>query len=745
MAEANNPNQMVFGLDIGTRSIVGTVGYKKGKQFVVVAQCNKEHETRAMLDGQIHDIAQVAETIKDVKKRLEAKIGGELHRVCIAAAGRVLRTMQTHVVMDLDEERTVTSEDIYSLHSYAIEEAYKEFLDQNNTELKFYCVGSSVVRYYLNDFAMSNLENHKAKHIGVDMIATFLPDDVVDGLYKAVELAGLEVANMTLEPIAAIQLAIPERFRLLNIALVDVGAGTSDISITKDGTIIAFGMIPTAGDSLTEKIANHCMVDFNAAEVIKRKADDQDVIEYEDIMGIKMTITKEEIAGLLSDSVDEMATLACDKIKELNGDKSVGAVFVVGGGGMIPGYTNALAEKLGLAPERVALRGKEVMQDVIFESTELKVDSLLVTPIGICLNFYEESNNFIFVRFNDSKIKLYNNSSLTIMDAAMQTDFPSSGFFPKSGPELDFTVNGKARMARGDMGEPAEIKLNGVPANLHSPIKENDIIEVKESTAGAPAHLTISALPEFKAILKANVNGNVVELPKFAAVNGVLQSEYYDIQTGDDIVILDYYTVKQIMTFMDVTLAPGTVIYVNNQVAGDDTKVYENFTVSWQLTDGSFEAAQYTYDDLMNETSEKEAGTEAANRVQESQTASQAVTQQVTQTVQQSAQAIQPQSAQATPVQPATQISQAVNTDGNTVINETVVLEPKAPFSIHVIVNRAPVTLSGKNRYVFVDIFDFISFDRTKVRGTLVTKINGRDAVYMEEIREGDVIEVNWK
>lgn len=87
---------------------------------------------------------------------------------------------------------------------------------------------------------------------------------------KAVELAGLNVANMTLEPIAAIQVAIPEMYRMLNIALVDVGAGTSDISITKDGSIIAFGMIPMAGDALTETIARHCLVDFGTAEQIKK-------------------------------------------------------------------------------------------------------------------------------------------------------------------------------------------------------------------------------------------------------------------------------------------------------------------------------------------------------------------------------------------------------------------------------------------------------------------------------------------
>ena len=92
-------DQYVFGLDIGTRSVVGTVGYKKNAtDFTVVAQEVKMHETRAMLDGQIHDISKVAETIKQVKRSLEKQLGGtKLTDVCIAAAGRVLKTVTVRV------------------------------------------------------------------------------------------------------------------------------------------------------------------------------------------------------------------------------------------------------------------------------------------------------------------------------------------------------------------------------------------------------------------------------------------------------------------------------------------------------------------------------------------------------------------------------------------------------------------------------------------------------------------------
>ena len=117
--------QLVFGLDIGTRSIVGTVGYKAGNRFIVIAQRSREHETRAMLDGQIHDIHKVGETIQEVKRGLEEAIGRKLSEVCIAAAGRVLRTVTTHVEYPFSGDKEIGQEDIYALIAAGIEKAYQ--------------------------------------------------------------------------------------------------------------------------------------------------------------------------------------------------------------------------------------------------------------------------------------------------------------------------------------------------------------------------------------------------------------------------------------------------------------------------------------------------------------------------------------------------------------------------------------------------------------------------------------------
>ncbi|MBQ9436783.1 MAG: rod shape-determining protein [Lachnospiraceae bacterium] len=721
-------NNLVFGLDIGTRSIVGTAGYKDGEDFIVVSQHVKEHESRAMLDGQIHDIRKVGESILDVKELLEKDIGSSLKDVCIAAAGRVLRTVTTHVELTLENERPVKEEDIFELASMGIEKAYGEFQAENDLQIAFYCVGYSVIRYYQNGFLMSNLEEHKAKTIGADLIATFLPEDVVDGLYRAVEIAGLEVANMTLEPIAAISLAIPERFRLLNIALVDVGAGTSDISITKDGSIVAYGMIPMAGDALTEVVAHHCLVEFSEAEKIKRAAMEGGSIDFVDIMGLPQTIQSSEVIEAAFPVINRMTGEISDKIKELNGDKPVSAVFVVGGGGKFPGFTKELADKLGIQRERVALRGKEVMDKIIFKDTSIEKDSLLVTPVGICLSFYEQSNNFIFVTFNGKRQKIYDNSKLAVVDVAMQVKYPNDKLFPKRGKELNYRVNGNAKIQRGQMGEAALITVNGQEADMNTPVRANDVIVVKESTAGAAAHLEIGKLPECRESISVLVNDKKVVLPKFASVNGQLQSEFYDIQEGDEILFLPYYTVRQIIEFMDVVLEPGMYIYVNNKRADYDTQVYDNFALIWTLEDLKLsdveedkkkaeEAAlrAQSYADLADDDGEMEKLEKKREQEEKEKEKEQEET-------------------------------DASEQDSAEEEGETEQPAIKEPFDLTVQVNGESVTLTGKNRYVFVNIFDYIDFNLAQPKGRgIVTDINGRPAQFNEPLSEGDVLDIYWK
>ncbi len=823
--------QLVFGLDIGTRSIVGTVGYLNGSRFHVLAQCAKEHETRSMLDGQIHDIAKVGQTINFVKEKLESDLNRKLTEVCIAAAGRVLRTVTTHVEQDFEEDHVVTAEDIYSLSTMGVEQAYEEFLKNDDSDMKFYCVGYTPMRYYMNGYQISNLEGHKVRNMAVDMIATFLPDDVVDGLYKAVEFAGLHVANLTLEPIAAIQVAIPEKFRMLNMALVDVGAGTSDISITRDGTITAYGMIPVAGDSLTEILVQHCLVDFETAEHIKRQTSARETVEYQDIMGLTQTITAKEVDKILEEHVGKMTRMVAECIRELNGDKSVSAVFVVGGGGMIPGYTEHLAKELEIVKERVAIRGPEVMQNIQFEIEHPRRDAMMVTPIGICLSYYEQSNNFIYVQFNDKHVKLYDNGKLAVADAAVQAQFTNEDLFPKRGTPLNFTVNGKSRIVRGEQGEAAVIRLNGDSADIYTQVHNGDWVEVVPSTAGDPAVLELGRLPELSEQIHVVVNGTKISLPKTASVNGMTENEFYRIRENDDVQVRNCYTVREIAGFMDVPL--GGKILVNEIPAKPDTQVYENFTLEWDVN------AVLTYADLEEETEEelakrraaKEAAAAAAAAESERNfidavnnisgipdpvplgspeisggaardtagmlggaggqgsaggsgvamqaesagivgAAGQPSSAGIPGTVGSSGSAGitgmtgslgsagipgmlgQPGSADVSGLSGQPGSGRMIGAGGGQAVNGSqdtlkVVQEENAASGIRamtVYVNKQPVVMTGKESYVFVDVFSFINFDLNASAGrAIVTNINGRRAEYMEPLTNGDIIDIYWE
>lgn len=719
----------VFGLDIGTRNVVGTVGYQTDdKEFVVTAQYVREHETRAMLDGQIHDIGRVAKTIKEVKDELEKQTGQPLEEVCIAAAGRVLKTVTTHVEYEYAQESVVTGEDVHTLDLLGIEKAQEALKEVNDTSYKFYCVGYSTVKFFLNDEVFISLEGHKANKIGEDIIVTFLPEDVVDGLYAAVGQAGLSVANMTLEPIAAINVAIPENYRMLNIALVDVGAGTSDISITRDGSIIAYGMIPHAGDELTEVIVQHFLVDFNMAESIKLQSTTSDTVTYKDIMSIEHTIPAQDVWDVAAPVVDNIAQEVSTKIRELNGDKTVSACFVVGGGGKIHGFTEKLAEDLDLPEERVALRGEEVLGDVTFEQEDIKKDPLLVTPIGICLNYYDQRNNFIMVRFNGERIKLYDNNRLTIVDAALQAGFPNDELFPKRGTPINFTVNGVARLVRGEAGDGAVVTMNGKPASINTPLEPNSEIVIEPSTAGEAAVYKISQLDEYNhSVITFIINGRRISCPRFVQVNGRLEPEDYSIRENDVIETRNYYTVRQIAQFMDLVIDTDQMIFVNNEEADLDTLVYENFSVEWKTDEyGVARIDNNNYNDTQ----------ESDNTV--ARTSEQMMNQVLDELHDDFA-----KEAEASAV-PENELPE--NELQKNDIQEEIHEEDSSENTITVIVNGEPVELSGKDTYIFVDIFTHISFDLQAGKGrAIATVINGRDAQFSEELHEGDKIELYWK
>jgi cell division ATPase FtsA len=465
-------------------------------------------------------------------------------------------------------------------------------------------------------------------------------------------------------------------------------------------------MLPKAGDELTECLIQAYLVDFATAEKIKMLQPTRKSMTYKDILGVSHKVTPKEVRDKVDSVLEDMAEKTAEKIKELNGGKPVSAVFVVGGGGKIKGYTDKLAKHLELPAERVALRGEEVLGFVNILVDGVKKDPLLVTPIGICLNFYDQKNHFIFLQVNGERVKLYNNDKLTVFDAVLAYGLTNEDVFPRRGKDLKYTLNGKKKFIRGMAGEPALITLNGKEAGMNQAIAAGDQIEVKPSTSGEEAKALLGEVADLSSMISFDVNDMQLSCPRYASVNGELQSEFYEIQEGDKVDILNYYTLSQLMQFMDIE-TPHEV-FVNGARASADTKIYENFKVAWIDREDIYKAQRF----VTEETVEEEESSEGVTASDENKS------------------------------KELSDKIQELNEEADTAEQPA----PKVVGDLNITVNGKNITLTGKEEYVFVDIFDKYDFDLKNVGGTeLVQRVDGVNADHFSPLHQGASVEIYWK
>ena len=142
---------LIYALDIGTRSIVGVVGRPVGDRLKVLDVELAEHGKRAMMDGQIDDIRQVGALARSVTERLESRLGVRFSRVCVAAAGRALRTQMGSFTLELPEEQSIDAEQIGALEAGAVSAAEAELRSDGETRRQMFLVGYTVAQYRLDN------------------------------------------------------------------------------------------------------------------------------------------------------------------------------------------------------------------------------------------------------------------------------------------------------------------------------------------------------------------------------------------------------------------------------------------------------------------------------------------------------------------------------------------------------------------------------------------------------------------
>ncbi|MFW6007404.1 MAG: cell division protein FtsA [Bacillota bacterium] len=535
-----NEENFIFALDIGTRTIIGVVIEPGTSGYKIIDSEVVEHQNRAMLDGQIHNVREVASQVKRVKENLEQRLDLKLEKVSLAAAGRALETKEATYVMDFSISKNITEEDVQTLELSAVQKAQSKLAGSEvKTEpAEYHFVGYSVIEYKLEGMHIGDLVGQKGSQIEVKLIATFLPRIVVDSLINVINSVNLEIDYMTLEPIAAASLVVPREMYHFNLALIDMGAGTTDIALTRGGSMIGFGMVPEAGDEITEVVAEKFLLEYKAGEKVKRKlSSGKKEIITKNVLGKEIKIKIDNFLEVIEPRIEKLTELISEKIFKIN-QKSPQALICIGGGSLTPFFIEKLSTHLEIDRERIGVKGIENLDNIEGEIKEIN-QAQAVTPVGIGKISHESSNKTVFinVKVNNSYVQLFSLKEPTVADALLSAEIDIEDLQPSPGKGITCNVNGEIKTIKGSFGKSGELLINGEKAELEDIVKSGDNIKFIPGENGQDAKGIIKDVLDNDILKSYNIeiNNEKVELKPEIYQNGKKVDLNTAIEDGADI------------------------------------------------------------------------------------------------------------------------------------------------------------------------------------------------------------------
>lgn len=535
---------MIFALDIGTRSVVGVLAKKTPEGCKIIDIETVLHGTRSMSDGQIEDINAVTDDVKFVRRALESRHHMTLSKACVAAAGRTLKTLRASWEYKLPVNKQITKEALQATELDAVRRTCESF-SGGNSGSSFYCVGHSVIERQLDGFRSANPEGHRGETLTTEIIAAFLPVNVVESLCAVVEGAGMEVSGLTLEPIAAMNAVVSPELRVINLALCDIGAGTSDVAISRDGSVTAYGMATVAGDEITEALMKSLLVDFTSAENIKISTEKE--IRYKNILGLESKVTRERVDEIIAPAVRELAATIAAEIVKANGEPPQ-AVFLVGGSSKLRALPHMLSEELGIDEGRIIAGGRDSLRGII-AADDMKLGGEHSTPIGIAVSAGEGvSYDFTTITINGRKYRAPDTTRLTVFELLPFAKIKPEHLIAGAGKGLSFTISGEKKTLRGAPPKPSEITVNGSLASLNTIVKKGDEINVEPAHKGADAAARLSDYYDFSAVKSVTVTflGRKLRAGCYILVNDKEITTDHRIKDGDVVSMVNIRTLGEL-------------------------------------------------------------------------------------------------------------------------------------------------------------------------------------------------------
>jgi cell division protein FtsA len=357
--------ELIVGLDIGTSKVLVAVAEvlpSGGFQVIGLGQASSE----GLRKGVVVNIEATVQSIRRALEEAEVMAACRVTHVCTGIAGSHVRGINSSGMVAI-RDREVAGADV----DRVLETARAVHIPNDQQVLhvltqEFIVDGQEDIR---EPIGMSGVRLEVRVHIVTGAVST------VQNIVKCVRRCGLEVEELMLQPLASSTSVLTPDERELGVAVLDIGAGTTDITVVSGGAVRHTAVIPIAGDQITNDIAMALRTPIAEAEEIKRThgmakevlADSADRIE---IAGIgdraPRLLSRQALAAVIEPRVEELFTLAQAVLRESGCEALIpGGIVLTGGTSLLPGITE-LAEDVFLRPARTGRPSYEgALADVV--------------------------------------------------------------------------------------------------------------------------------------------------------------------------------------------------------------------------------------------------------------------------------------------------------------------------------------------------------------------------------------------
>lgn len=418
----NNKNEQIFaGLDIGTTKIAVLIGRKSGYGKIEILGMGKAEST-GVIRGVVSHITPTVDAIRAAVEMAEEKAGMSIKFVNVGIAGQHIKSLQHRGVKMRDSfEDEITRKDLEALR----DEMYKLVMlpgeDIIDVLPQEYTVDNE--QGIKNPLGMSGIRLEANYHIITGQIAA------VKNIYKCVTKAGLEVADLTLEPLASSEAVLSDEEKEAGVVLVDIGGGTTDIAVFQDGIIRHTAVIPFGGNIITEDIRNGCSLLKKQAELLKVKfgsalADQNQENEIVVIPGLKGREPKEisvkNLSHIIQARMEEIIEQIYYEIKNSGFEKKLIAGIVVTGGGAQLKHITQLFEFVTGMDTRVGYP-----TEYLLKGNEEVTSPASATGVGLVLRAIKDGDvkDTPVLATTTPDVKEIDPSKLEITDKKIKTSF----------------------------------------------------------------------------------------------------------------------------------------------------------------------------------------------------------------------------------------------------------------------------------------------------------------------------------